>query len=90
MSKDQQVQAVRVANVPEDEFEEAVESGATVTKLAGMGRARPQHGAGCGTGTTVRKKQAKLFPEPDAGGPKTAPRCSSFILHYPSGSLEKN
>ena len=42
MSKDQQVQAVRVANVPEDEFEEAVESEAAVTKLAGMGRVGTQ------------------------------------------------
>jgi hypothetical protein len=40
MSKDQQVTAVRVANVPEDIFEVAVESDAppTVTKLAEIGK----------------------------------------------------
>lgn len=39
MSKDQEVQAVRVANVPSDEFEAAVESDnpPTVTALAEMG-----------------------------------------------------
>lgn len=40
MSKDQEVQAVRVANVPEDEFEAAIEQlhPATVTQLAAAGR----------------------------------------------------
>jgi hypothetical protein len=40
MSRDQQRQAVNVANVPEDEFEGAVESDSppTVTQLAGQGR----------------------------------------------------
>jgi hypothetical protein len=45
MSKDQQVAAVRVANVPDEEFEAAVEREhpATVTELAEMGKtARPK------------------------------------------------
>lgn len=37
MSKHQAVQAMRVANVPEDQFENLVEHGATVTSLAEMG-----------------------------------------------------
>lgn len=39
MSKHQQVQAVRVANVPADQFEKLVESESlpTVTELVGMG-----------------------------------------------------
>lgn len=37
MSKHQQVQATRLANLPEDQFEEMVESGATVTQLAAVG-----------------------------------------------------
>ncbi|MER8373698.1 hypothetical protein [Mesorhizobium sp. M1406] len=41
MSKDQQVQAVRVANIPTAEFEEVVDgpSAPTITKLAEGGEA---------------------------------------------------
>lgn len=37
MSKHQQVQAQRLANIPADDFEEMVESGATITELAEAG-----------------------------------------------------
>jgi len=37
MSKHQQVTATRIANVPEDDFEEMVESGLTATKIAEAG-----------------------------------------------------
>lgn len=37
MSKHQQVQATRLANIPADDFEEMVESGATITELAEAG-----------------------------------------------------
>lgn len=42
MSKHQQVQATRIANIPEDDFEEMVEANATITELASVGTVRKE------------------------------------------------
>ena len=60
MSKDQQVTAVRVANVPRDQFEQAVdgEKPLTVTALAGLGKQQRPSSAPAAATAPVGFKQA--------------------------------
>jgi hypothetical protein len=82
ISKDQQVTAVRVANVPAEQFEQAVESDQppTVTALAEMGKqSRPAPAAAPPPSPPAPELQPS--PLPAAASPITAPAGFKQAMH---------